>query len=305
MFFAIPLRKLYVVKQKLVFPTGFAAAQTIRALHAGKGAEVAAKKKTRALFIAFLAAITLRCVSEYAPGLLWDWHWGWTLYRLGWSSAIYVENWNFILEFTPAFTGVGMLVGLNAAYSFFGGTILAWGIIAPSLVTTRKAFGEAYSSEFPGWVNYMGMVLDDPVNSPSPRYWLIWPGTMLLLCGSFAEVFANYRTLWASVVLMVQPITRRFFPSKTPNLREEDLIDDPAPVNEQVPWWMIYGGLAVSIFFTCLVLGLQYKQNVGISILSIIFGFLFSFIGVESCGRTNVSQPHQVFAVFRPCHHCP
>ena len=181
-----------------------------------------------------------------------------------------------------------MLVGLNAAYSFFGGAILAWGIIAPALVTTGKAFGTPYSADYPGWMNYMGVVLDDPVNRPSPRYWLIWPGTMLLLCGSFAEVFANYRTLWASAVQISTPIIRRFRRSHNPHVREEDLIDDPAPPHEQVPWWMWSGGIVISCFFTCLVLGLQYKQNVGITIVAIIFGFLFSFIGVESCGRTNI-----------------
>ena len=93
MFFAIPLRKLYVLKQKLPFPSAVAAAFTIRSLHTGKNAEANARKKTNALVIAFCAAITWRCVSEYAPGLLWDWHWGWTLYNLGWQQAIKVENW--------------------------------------------------------------------------------------------------------------------------------------------------------------------------------------------------------------------
>ena len=35
-------------------------------------------------------------------------------------------------------------------------------------------------------------------------------------------------------------------------------------------------------------MGLQFKQNVGVTILAIVFAFLFSFIGAESCGRTNI-----------------
>jgi len=53
--------------------------------------------------------------------------------------------------------------------------------------------------------------------------------------------------------------------------------------------WMWGGGLLLSIFFSCLVLGLQYKQNVGVTIVSIIFAFIFSFIGAESSGRTNIT----------------
>lgn len=285
MFFAIPLRKLYILKQKLVFPSAVAAAHTIRAMHAGKSAAANAKKKTRALALAFVIAITWRCISEYAPGILWDWHWGWTLYSIGWDAAINVENWNWIAEFTPAFIGVGMLSGINASWSFFGGAVLAWGIIAPALITTGRAFGEPVSPKYPGYMNYMGMVLEDPVNKPSPRYWLIWPGTMLLLCGAFSEVFANYKAIGQSFALLLSPVISRFRRFKT---EFEDIWNDPAPPHEQVPWWMWSGGLVVSIFLTCLVLGVQYGQNVGVSILSIIFGFLFAFIGAESCGRTNI-----------------
>ena len=126
MFFAIPLRKFYILKLKLTYPAAVAAAHTNRSLHVGKNAAANARKKTKALIISFCLAITWRCTSEYAPGIMWDWHWGWTFYRLGWTNMIYVENWNFIWEWTPAFIGAGMLTGINASYSFFGGAILAW-----------------------------------------------------------------------------------------------------------------------------------------------------------------------------------
>jgi uncharacterized oligopeptide transporter (OPT) family protein len=87
---------------------------------------------------------------------------------------IQVENWNWILEFTPAFFGVGMLTGLNASWSFFGGSVFAWGLIGPLLVHTGKAFGTGVSDLYPGYMNYMGMVMEDPVNAPTPRYWLVW-----------------------------------------------------------------------------------------------------------------------------------
>lgn len=219
--------------------------------------------------------------------MLWDWHWGWTLYQIGWKQAIYVENFAWVAEFTPAFIAAGMLSGINASYSFFGGSILAWGIIGPALVTTGKAFGTAVSAQYPGYMNYMGMVLSDPVHHPSPRYWLVWPGTMLLLCGSFAEILANYKTLGAYFMQAIQPLTRRIR-GRDAKVDEDDLIYDPAPPEEQVPWWMWSGGIVLAIFLSCLVLGLQYQMNVGMTILAIILAFIFSFIAAESSGRTNV-----------------
>ncbi|KIJ08733.1 hypothetical protein PAXINDRAFT_88433 [Paxillus involutus ATCC 200175] len=86
--FTQPLRKFYILKLKLVFPSGVAAAYTIQSLHVGKNAEIAARKKTKALIYAFIAAILLRVVSEYAPGLLWDWHIFYALNRVGWDWII-------------------------------------------------------------------------------------------------------------------------------------------------------------------------------------------------------------------------
>ena len=91
--FSIPLRKFYILKLKLVFPSGVAAAYTIRSLHVGKNAAREAKRKTKALILSFCFAITLRVVSEYAPGVLWDWHLFYTLHRIGWTSAIGAESW--------------------------------------------------------------------------------------------------------------------------------------------------------------------------------------------------------------------
>lgn len=185
MFFAIPLRKFYILKQKLVFPSAVAAAHTIQSLHVGKHAQANARKKTKALIVAFSFAITFRVVSEYAPGILWDWHWGWLFYRISnWNWILSVESWNWVWEWTPAFIGVGMLTGLNASWSFFGGSVLAWGIIGPALVTTGRAFGVAISAEYPGYMNYMGMIMDDPVNAPTPRYWLVWYVSMFFYRGS-------------------------------------------------------------------------------------------------------------------------
>lgn len=135
-FFVIPLRKYYIVHQKLTFPTPAATAYTIRALHNGRTGAVAAKKKSLALLYSFIICFCYKVVSGYAPGVLFDWHIGWTLYRLGFTSIIALDNYGWWIEcecakcglnmtgtdanfaVTPAFFGAGMLSGLNASWSF-------------------------------------------------------------------------------------------------------------------------------------------------------------------------------------------
>ena len=117
-FFVIPLRRYYIVKQKLTFPTPAATAFTIRALHHGTHGAITAAKKTKGLVYSLTCAFLFKVVGIYAPAITFDWHIGWTLYRLGFTSIIALENYGWILEFTPAFFGAGMLSGLNASWSY-------------------------------------------------------------------------------------------------------------------------------------------------------------------------------------------
>lgn len=149
----------------------------------------------------------LRVVSQYCLGILWDWHiftWFfiWGNYN---NAALAGENWFWVIEWTPAFIGSGILVGLNTAISFVVGEIIAYGIIGPALVHNRIAFGEQIFDEetyggtetydrWKGWVNFAGMTGSAATtDTPSPRFWLLWPGVLLMICVSFAELALQYK----------------------------------------------------------------------------------------------------------------
>ncbi|PCH38834.1 OPT oligopeptide transporter [Wolfiporia cocos MD-104 SS10] len=288
-FFTMPLRRLYILKLKLTFPSSVATAYTIRSLHVGTRAAAIARKKTVALAVSFAISIIWRVTSEYAPGIMWDWHWSWWFYRAGWKWIICAESWGWIWEWTPAFIGCGLLVPMNSSVSFVGGAALAWAIIGPALVTTGRAFGKAYSDAYPGYWDYSNMVLDDPVHAPSPEYWMIWPGCMLLLTASVAEIAANYRTIATAFSVMLSPLVERIRPGKARVFDKEDGFYDPVPEDEQTPWWMWVGGLIASTIMTMCVMKYQFGQNAGITLLSIIFAFIFSLVGAECVGRVSVN----------------
>ncbi|KAJ1333791.1 OPT/YSL family transporter [Microdochium nivale] len=295
LFFAIALRKFYILKLKLIFPSPTAVAYTIRALHAVGGAGAAdARKKSICLACAFGGAMLLRIISTYAPGILWDHHVFWWLYTWGWQDIIAADNWGWIFEYTPAFLGAGILSGLNASLSFFGGSVLAWAIIGPVTVKTGTTFGIP-SKTFPGVVNYasLGLGNSNPVAMPSPRYWNLWVGVMVMLCASFAEVGMNGPILYRG-------LKRAFFETaeKIPAARsfaekhltgEEREIEDPSPKSEQVPTWLWSGGILASISVSMIVLALQYHVSPGLTLLAVILAFIFSFIAAQSAGATDIN----------------
>ncbi|KAF8069127.1 oligopeptide transporter, partial [Lyophyllum atratum] len=287
-FFVIPLRKYYIVHQKLTFPTPAATAYTIRSLHSGKSGAVAAKKKSLALLYSFCITFVYKVMTGYAPGIIYDWHVGWTLFRLGFTSIISLENYGWFIEFTPAFYGAGMLSGLNASWSFFGGSVLAWGIIAPALVKNGLAFGVPISKEFP-LVSYQALSFEDPtlyVTRPSPRYWLLWPGVFMMLLYSFADVMITVLPLLSKIRMPGKINVRSWFAPRS-DIDPED--EDQTPLEDRIPtsWWTI--GLFLSTVMCCAILATQFEMNVGEAILALILGFIFSFIGVQSSGHTDVN----------------
>ena len=52
-------------------------------------------------------------------------------------------------------------------------------------------------------------------------------------------------------------------------------------------WWTT--GLLASIIMCCAILATLFHMNVGEALLSLILGFLFSFVGVQSAGTTDVN----------------
>lgn len=68
---------------------------------------------------------------------------------------------------------------------------------------------------------------------------------------------------------------------------DEGEVIDPSPAEDQVPTYIWAGLLVVVIISTVVVMSKMFHIEVGISILSILLGFLFSFIGVQTAGLVH------------------
>lgn len=305
-FFSTPLRKFFIIyvarELRLIFPTPSAVAVTIRSMHSAVGGEAAAKAKVKALGWAFAFATILRVVSQYALGILWDWHiftWFfiWGKYN---NAAIDVENWGWYFEWTPAFLGSGMLVGLNVGISFFSGAVIAWGIIGPLLVRTGAAFGGPASDD-PKWADYINyMSLSTTYankDHPSPRYWLLWPGVLTMIVVSMVELACQYKVFIYTTKALNRAIANfvNDHIKKNPKLaaagkqQESDLIEDFAPPSQQVKPWMWAPGLLVCLICGCAVTAKLFNMRVGESILAYVLAILFSFLAVQCAGATDIT----------------
>jgi len=65
--------------------------------------------------------------------------------------------------------------------------------------------------------------------------------------------------------------------------------EDQTPLEDRIPtpWWTT--GLFLSTVMSCAILATMFHMNVGEAILALLLGFIFSFIGVQSSGYTDVN----------------
>lgn len=240
-------------------------------MHAAATGEAIAKMKMKALSIAFSCALLLRVVSQYATGILWDWHIFTWFFIWGHhnNAALAVENWGWLIEWTPAFLGVGVLVGLNTAISFFAGSVIAWGIIGPALVHNNVAFGTQLYPDDPNWsglVSFasLGAKASNKI-TPSPRFWLLWPGVLLMIAVSFTELALQYKVIYyvgkavirgssAGLAAMMKSAGRSSpYLEKQGQQKSDNLVQDIAEDHELVKWWMWAPLLVLVIICSCVV----------------------------------------------------
>ncbi|KJZ75339.1 hypothetical protein HIM_05265 [Hirsutella minnesotensis 3608] len=309
LFAAVPLRKFFIInvarELNMVFPTPTATALTIRSMHTIGSGAADAIRNIKALGYSFVGAFAHIIVSQYADGILHNWHmfaWG-----RGQSWAINIDNWGWYIQLTPAFFGSGMLVGLNAAISWWGGTLVALGLIGPLLVHYGECVGKAIKTTDPRWegrVNFNSLAGLDQANfKPSPRYWMLWPGVMVLIVYSLVEFILHFRIIWDGIKVALRGIAvsannrmqargkRNAFLEKQAAKVDQDssLLEDFATKDQQVPQWLWITGSIVMVVVSCLVCHFQFEMNAGLAILACLLGLVFAFLSIYGGAVTDTT----------------
>lgn len=172
---------------------------------------------------------------------------------------------------------------------FFVSAIVLYGIIGPVLVA-NGTFVAPFGFTAAG----------DTTN----RFFL-WPGIALMTITAFTELFIHYDSLWRGAKGGVQELRLVFMRginffrrvvlrttlSEEQNNKYNSTIDelDIFTEDQLVPAWWWVGGTLVSIVFTCAIMGTYFHMPVYQSILAVILAFLFSFVGIQATGETDIN----------------
>ncbi|ORZ10448.1 OPT oligopeptide transporter protein-domain-containing protein [Absidia repens] len=290
LFFAVPLRQHFVVKQDLTFPTPRAAATTIISLHSSLEGEKEAMKKAKWMGIWFAISFLWSLISYWVPffdtiHILW-----WIGYSTNYIPLMSADaDWSWSFRFDFPFFGAGLMTPGSTVLSFFFASVIIYGVIGPVMVVKGT------------FVKPMGFV----DTGETTQSFFLWPGIAFMVLTTFAELLCRYDTLWRGVkggmIGLYESARQGYYHTKVLVFRQElsedqkkhlQLEQDPDEIfdaSELVPTWWWISGTFISIIFTCAIMGEYFGMPVYQSIISIILAFIFSFVGVQAAGETDIN----------------
>jgi len=162
---AVPLRQHFIVDEKLPYPDGMAAGETLIVLDGGSGE---GRRAALALASGAVASAGLMLVRDEGHVLKWipD---GIALGTAAMKKVGLGLSWGLL----PL--GTGMIVGLRICWSMLIGMTLSW-VIAPHVLPPYGFIAPEFTKK-------------------DVLLWVMWPATGMLVAGGLASVFLRWRLL--------------------------------------------------------------------------------------------------------------
>jgi OPT family oligopeptide transporter len=275
-FLAVPMKRQMINREKLAFPSGTAAAVTLRSLYS-RGAE--AVRKAYVLIGALAAGVVVGVFNtgEGTLGIL-DWLFRKTRLHLpdlipatGYFTVNNRQLIGFGFEPSVLLIGAGMLVGMRVALSMLGGGLLLYLWIGPALIAMDAAHvgDTAYKISIPlvggGTIYHL------------PR-WALWGGTSVMVFASLTAFALQWRTIARSFTVLRcggQPTAATEF--------------DRRMAAVEVPLgWLVAGLVPISIG----LIALQYVAfhiSVWLGLVAVGMAFVLSLVASRATGETDTT----------------
>jgi uncharacterized oligopeptide transporter (OPT) family protein len=219
-FAAIPIKRQLINREQLIFPTGTATAETLRALNAESGE---GKKQARYLFLsgAFAACIAwMRDAKVSVLGLMpetWGWPKNWNIpseFSLPVSYRGHpLLQWTLGFEGSVLMLGAGALMSWRTGWSLLLGSLITFGIVAPEMVDQ----------------GVIPLFWDEKAQQNIVAFkimakWTVWMGAAVLVSSGLV----SFAFQWRSVMKSVRSLGALFSRKKPTVVDPLDAIEAPA-----------------------------------------------------------------------------
>jgi putative OPT family oligopeptide transporter len=253
---AIPMKRQMINVEQLRFPSGIAAAETLRALHSeGERGMRAAK----ALGLAGLLAAVSKFWSE---GLVLV-SASWAPYQIGaWvtrlNHAVFGGAWmgrTVLISWEPMFIAAGAITGLRVSASMLVGGVLCWMVYVPLLQGAGVTAATGYRDLVP---------------------WTLWGGTACMVTSGLL----SFALQWRSALRAFGGVTRM--------LRRTTAGPDPMAAIETPGSWFVTGQL-ISLVALAWLAHQSFRMPVWQSVLAVLLTFALALVACRVTGETDTT----------------
>jgi putative OPT family oligopeptide transporter len=250
-FMAIPMKRQMIDVEQLKFPTGTAAAETLKSLH-DEGAE--AVVKARSLTIAAVAASLWKIILTATKTE--------TLAIPGKLRGIPLGNWTIALDLNTVMIAAGAIVGWKVAWSMLLGACLNFGVLAPIMYD-------------------LGALHADKVADAHTSYreivsWSTWTGTSIMVTSSLLMFALQWRTVGRAFAGLFS-----VFSGGKKEIAETDAIEVPSS------WFLIGGGLASLGCIAMLVT--VFDTKLFVAVVAVALSFVLALVACRATGESDIT----------------
>lgn len=279
-FVAIPMKRQMISQEQLRFPSGTAAAETLRSLYS-EGKE--ALQKAYALLAALGTGAVVGLLRTY--GTLVE------QFRNTGHPQVWLENIQKVLYIPDSFAfpqwlnpiprghmaglvfepsvlliGAGMITGLRVSLSMLLGAVILYFGIAPHLLAADVAHA--------GIAGYVPSFTRNAAGDFNPTRWALWGGTAIMVFSSLASLALQWRT-----------VARAF----TVFRRGRGATSSAGVDQIEVPVsWLMIGLIPITIGMV-LVQYLAFHISPPLGVISVLMAFVVSLVCCRATGETDTT----------------
>ncbi|MBI5837888.1 MAG: OPT/YSL family transporter [Candidatus Eisenbacteria bacterium] len=299
-FLAIPMKRQLINQEQLAFPSGIAAATTLRSLYS-HGAEAMRKAYALVASLAVGAGVGVLNTAEdqfVALGRFFVWmrahafdiHMPELIPANGFRMLAGKPMVAFGFEPSVLLIAAGMIVGLRVSLSMFASALALNLVVAPWLQGL-----DAAQAATPGWVASIPMVGGGTLYHPVR--WALWGGTSVMVFASLASLALQWRTVARSFQLLRS--------RRAGSELSEDVEARMAAI--EVPnSWFLAGVLPLSIAMLAVQV-LAFRIHWWAGLVAVGMSFVLAMVASRATGETDTTPigamgkvMQLVFAVLSP-----
>lgn len=251
-FIAIPMKRQMINIEQLKFPSGIAAAETLRSLHA-TGAAAADKAKAMGLAALFGALVTVlrdKGIAGFSlPGML---------NFKGAIKGLPLAKWTISFEMSALMIAAGAIIGWKMAWSLLLGAAINFGILAP-------------------WVSGMGAIDMQNLGYRSIVQWSTWGGASLMVTSGLFM----FALQWKTVLRAFSGLADIF------GKRENKVADPLAHIEVPASWFLT--GTAFASLGCMMVLHYAFQTTWWMGLVAVVMTFFLAIVAARATGESDIT----------------